>query len=160
MTQEELQQLVEKISLECFSLPFKHQAIFNTRLRSTGGRYHLNDHHLDFNHKMFQEIDEATKVGIIKHELCHYHLHRANKGYRHQDADFKKLLKKTGGLRYAPTLSSRKISKIERYQCQNCATDIYRKRKFDTKRYVCGKCHGKLVWKESMEQAENELSMI
>ncbi|MFF6058045.1 hypothetical protein V7G57_14645, partial [Enterococcus faecium] len=49
MTQEELQQLVEEISLKSFQLPFKHQAMFNPRLRTTGGRYHLNDHHLDFN---------------------------------------------------------------------------------------------------------------
>ncbi|EMP3376764.1 TPA: SprT family protein, partial [Enterococcus faecium] len=46
MTQEELQQLVEEISLKSFQLPFKHQAMFNPRLRTTGGRYHLNDHHL------------------------------------------------------------------------------------------------------------------
>lgn len=94
MTQEELQQLVEKISIESFHLPFRHRAVFNARLRSTGGRYHLSDHHLDFNLKMFKEVDEKTKIGIIKHELCHYHLHLRNKGYRHQDADFKNLLKK------------------------------------------------------------------
>ena len=47
MTQEELQQLVEEISLKSFQRPFKHQAMFNPRLRTTGGRYHLNDHHLD-----------------------------------------------------------------------------------------------------------------
>ncbi|EOH87405.1 SprT family protein [Enterococcus villorum] len=151
MTQEELQQLVEEISLTCFSMPFKHQAVFNKRLRSTGGRYHLTDHHLDFNFKMFQEVDEATRVGIIKHELCHYHLHLLKKGYRHQDADFKALLKKTGGLRYAPAVSSQKISKIEWYQCQECETNIYRKRKIDTKRYVCGKCRGKLSWQKTVK---------
>ena len=72
MTQEELQQLVEEISLKSFQLPFKHQAMFNPRLRTTGGRYHLNDHHLDFNAKLFEESDEETIAGIIKHELCHY----------------------------------------------------------------------------------------
>ena len=112
MTQEELQQLVEKISIESFHLPFRHRAVFNARLRSTGGRYHLSDHHLDFNLKMFKEVDEKTKIGIIKHELCHYHLHLGNKGYRHQDADFKNLLKKkTGGIRYAPRVSTNQVKK-------------------------------------------------
>ncbi|MEY8445263.1 SprT family protein [Enterococcus ratti] len=148
MTQEELQQLVENISLESFSLPFKHQAIFNPRLRTTGGRYHLTDHHLDFNPKMFREIDEAMRAGIIKHELCHYHLHLSNRGYRHKDAEFKTLLKKTGGLRYAPVISSEKASKIECYQCQNCSTTFYRKRKINTDRCVCGKCRGKLIRKQ------------
>ena len=32
-------------------------------------------------------------IGVIKHELCHYHLHIEGKGYRHRDADFKNLLK-------------------------------------------------------------------
>ncbi|PQD87790.1 SprT family protein, partial [Enterococcus faecium] len=32
MTQEELQQLVEEISLKSFQLPFKHQSMFNPRL--------------------------------------------------------------------------------------------------------------------------------
>ncbi|MBM1153119.1 SprT family protein [Enterococcus durans] len=154
MTQEELQQLVEKISIESFHLPFRHRAVFNARLRSTGGRYHLSDHHLDFNLKMFKEVDEKTKIGIIKHELCHYHLHLRNKGYRHQDADFKNLLKKTGGIRYAPRVSTNQVKKIECYECQNCSALIYRKRKINTERYICGKCHGKLVWKETKNVSE------
>lgn len=52
MTPFELQELVEKISLEFFDKPFQHKAVFNARLKTTGGRYHLNDHHLDFNPKM------------------------------------------------------------------------------------------------------------
>ena len=33
-------------------------------------------------------------ISIIKHELCHYHLHQEGKGYKHRDQDFKDLLKK------------------------------------------------------------------
>ncbi|WP_165006326.1 MULTISPECIES: SprT family protein [unclassified Enterococcus] len=149
MTPEELQELVEKISLESFRRPFCHQAVFNARLRTTGGRYHLEDHHLDFNPKMFAESDDQTIAGIIKHELCHYHLHLMGKGYRHRDADFKYLLKATGGIRYAPSLTTNRPKKVECYQCQKCHTLIYRKRKFDTTRYLCGSCRGKLTWVET-----------
>lgn len=41
MNEQELQKLVESISLKYFNKAFKHQAIFNTRLKTTGGRYHL-----------------------------------------------------------------------------------------------------------------------
>ncbi|MGX7162740.1 SprT family protein [Enterococcus massiliensis] len=140
MTQEELQQLVEKISLESFHRPFLHRALFNTRLRTTGGRYHLSDHHLDFNEKMFLSADKSTIVGIIKHELCHYHLHLQNKGYRHKDQDFKKLLAETGGSRYAPATVGKQLT----YQCQQCGQKIKRQRKINTQRYVCGRCRGKL----------------
>ncbi|PQC28501.1 SprT family protein [Enterococcus mundtii] len=149
MTQEELQQLVEEISLTSFQRPFMHQAMFNKRLKTTGGRYHLNDHHLDFNPTMFAVADQATIIGIIKHELCHYHLHLTGKGYRHRDSDFKQLLVKTGGLRYAPAIPSNRRQKIEGYQCQKCAEWIYRKRKINTDHYLCGRCRGRLVWQKT-----------
>lgn len=89
MTTKELQQLVEKVSLESFGKPFQHEAYFNGRLKTTGGRYHLSDHHLDFNPHLLAEFGVDTFIQIIKHELCHYHLHLAGKGYRHRDPEFK-----------------------------------------------------------------------
>ena len=44
LNQNELQTLVEETSLEYFRQPFNHQATFNNRLRTTGGRYHLGTH--------------------------------------------------------------------------------------------------------------------
>lgn len=146
MTQEELQALVEQISLEFFGKPFIHQAIFNPRLKTTGGRYHLTDHHLDFNPQMLV-FGKETFVAIIKHELCHYHLHLEGKGYQHKNREFKELLAKTGGSRYAPHVI--KEEKILIYQCQKCQRCIQRRRKVNTQRYVCGFCQGKLKWLET-----------
>lgn len=140
MTNEALQQLVEEISLKFFKRPFEHQAYFNNRLKSTGGRYHLNDHHLDFNPKLLQ-MEREVLIGIIKHELCHYHLHLLGQGFEHKDQSFKKLLAQVGGLRYTPRLQAVKY----RYQCQNCGQLYYRQRKMNLQRYCCGKCRGKLM---------------
>ncbi|HLQ40769.1 MAG TPA: SprT family protein [Tetragenococcus sp.] len=137
MTEEELQVLVERVSLKFFDRPFCHQAVFNRRLKTTGGRYHLYDHHLDFNPKMVA-CGRETLIGIIKHELCHYHLHLQHKGYQHKDRDFKQLLAQTGGLRYAPIITSSK--KFHSYRCSGCGQVFYRQRKIDLKRYVCAKC--------------------
>lgn len=82
MEQKVLQQLVEQISLEFFDRPFKHQATFNPRLRTTGGRYHLRSHDLDFNLQVLETFGMSEFIGVIKHELCHYHLHLANRGYQ------------------------------------------------------------------------------
>lgn len=84
--------------------------MFNNRLRTTGGRYHLETHE-----------------GVIKHELCHYHLHRGGKGYRHGDQEFKTLLQKVQGLRHTPSIEV-KQERILRwaYRCQGCQTVIYR----------------------------------
>lgn len=144
MDNKALQKLVEEISLEWFGRPFNHQAYFNNRLRTTGGRYHLDSHNLDFNPKVASEFPRETLVGIIKHELCHYHLHLAGLPYDHRSREFKTLLKQVGGLRYTP------ITKLEKekygrwqYQCQGCGQVIYRKRRFNTNRYVCRQCRGK-----------------
>lgn len=143
MTNKELQTVVEKISIEFFQQPFRHQAVFNRRLKTTGGRYHLADHHLDFNPLVYEKYGMEELIAVIKHELCHYHLHLAGKGYQHRDEDFKRLLAKTGGSRYAKPLAS--TSKSYSYRCKKCQGIVRRKRKINTSRFVCGKCHGKLV---------------
>lgn len=143
MTNEELQSVVQEISLQFFQQPFRHQAVFNRRLKTTGGRYHLADHHLDFNPLVYEKYGLEELIAVIKHELCHYHLHLAGKGYQHRDEDFKRLLAETGGSRYAKPLVS--ATKSYSYRCQKCQTIIRRKRKIDTSRFVCGKCRGRLV---------------
>lgn len=146
MTPKELQQLVEEVSLEFFQKPFVHQATFNARLKTTGGRYHLKDHHLDFNPRMLV-LEREEFIAIIKHELCHYHLHLEGKGYQHKDPEFKALLAQTGGSRFAPNLQ--KEVKLLVYQCQKCQRSVHRRRRINTQRYVCGYCQGRLQWKET-----------
>lgn len=84
MTDHDLQVLVEQLSQRYFLKPFNHQAVFNKRLRTTGGRYILQNHDIEINPKMMTEHDQETLEGVIKHELCHYHLHLAGAGYRHR----------------------------------------------------------------------------
>lgn len=148
MTNQELQALVEKISHDSFRQPFRHNARFNRRLKTTGGRYHLKSHDLDFNPILFKKYGEVELIKVIKHELCHYHLHLAGRGYQHKDMEFKQLLKKTGGSRFAPKLVA---VTFQVYQCQKCHQEIKRRRKIDTKRYVCGSCHGQLEFLKTIE---------
>lgn len=145
MTDRKLQELVETISLEAFGKKFRHKAYFNRRLKTTGGRYHLQSHDIDFNPKVFERYGEPELVNVIKHELCHYHLHLEGKGYQHKDADFKLLLKQTGGSRYVRPLVEQKPQSYHQYQCEKCQTLILRKRRINTQRFVCGKCRGKLI---------------
>lgn len=152
MNQTELQALVEKISRDCFGLPFQHQATFNNRLRTTGGRYHLKSHHLDFNLKILETFGADEFLGVIKHELCHYHLHLSDKGFQHKDEEFKQLLTEVGGSRFVKSLSKPKpVKKRILYQCQGCEQFIYRQRKVNTQKYVCGQCRGKLTHIEIQE---------
>jgi SprT-like protein len=153
MTDRELQQLVEKISLEDFKRPFTHKAIFNKKLRTTGGRYLLSSHNIEINRRYLDEIGMEEIKGIIKHELCHYHLHLQGKGYRHGDRDFKKLMAETNSPRFCSTLDSikRTVQPVKwLYVCGSCGLEYKRKRQIDTKKYVCGKCRGKIILKKSL----------
>lgn len=153
MNQTELQILVRKISRDCFGLPFQHQAVFNNRLRTTGGRYHLQSHNLDFNPKILEAFGADEFLGVIKHELCHYHLHLLGKGFQHKDKEFKQLLTKVGGSRFVKSLNTnaKPVRKRILYQCQGCSQFIYRQRKINTQKYVCGQCKGKLMYMDIRE---------
>lgn len=144
-----LQHCVEAISLEEFGRPFTHTARFNSRLRTTGGRYFLGDHRIEISPRHLEQLGMEVVEGIIRHELCHYHLHLEGRGYRHRDADFKALLKQVGGLRYTPPLpdTGEKKPRPDRYvlQCEGCGQKARRKKRMNPKRYCCGVCGGKLT---------------
>lgn len=100
-----LTDFVKAVSQEDFGKSFNHVAVWNTKLRSSGGRFFPADGHLDFNPKIYDTFGLDVFRKIVRHELCHYHLYFAGKGYKHADADFKDLLKAVDGLRYALPLT-------------------------------------------------------
>ncbi|WP_054023382.1 SprT family protein [Bacillus sp. FJAT-28004] len=151
MNNEALQQWVEHISITFFDRPFLHQATFNSRLKATGGRYFTRSHNIEISPHQLSAFGHEETEKIIKHELCHYHLHILKRGYQHRDIDFKKLLAQVGGSRYCQSLPERAQRKQQpfRYKlfCTKCGMEYLRKRKIDPAKYACGKCRGKLVLK-------------
>ncbi|WP_147535905.1 SprT family protein [Bacillus marasmi] len=149
MDNKKLQKLVEEISIKFFQKPFRHQALFNPRLRSTGGRYLLGSHNIEVNRTYFEQFGETELYGIIKHELCHYHLHLEGKGYQHRDPDFRQLLKQVEAPRFCSPLPNAKkakpVNRILVYACKTCSQVYKRKRAINTEKYVCGKCRGQLI---------------
>jgi SprT-like protein len=146
MDNQQLQQWIEQISLTSFGIPFKHKASFNSRLRSTGGRYFTKSHNIDISSLQLELHGKDEVEKIIKHELCHYHLHLARRGYQHRDPEFKQLLMQVGGTRFCSALPIAKRKEPYRYQlvCTSCQMEYLRKRKVNPNKYACGKCRGKL----------------
>ncbi|WP_010098091.1 SprT family protein [Ornithinibacillus scapharcae] len=144
LSEKELNELVNEISINYFNKPFTDKVKFNNRLRTTGGRYLPSKRVVELNPKYYLEADYEEFVGIIKHELCHYHLHIEGKGYKHADPEFKALLKKTGSPRHCKPLASN-LDKIKyRYECQQCNHIYKRARRVNIERYRCGICKGRL----------------
>ncbi len=141
MNEHELQNLTEEISRTSFHREFTHKITYNKRLRSSGGRYLLKTGNIEINPLVEQELGLEALIGVIKHELCHYHLHQSGGGYRHRDADFKRLLHQVGGSRFVERMKEPNFI----YECTACHHRYPRMRKMNTNRYVCGKCCGKLI---------------
>lgn len=145
MTDQQLQAWVEEISLRYFGRRFTHQARFNSRLRSTGGRYFTHTHDIEISRLQYDVHGPEEVEKIIKHELCHYHLHLQGKGYRHRDHDFKQLLKAVGGSRYCKETGARRVESYKyKLVCTACGIEYKRKRKVDPRKFVCGTCRGRL----------------
>ncbi|CAM4118579.1 SprT family protein [Staphylococcus schweitzeri] len=151
MNNETLQQMVEKLSEEKFGRKFQNQAYFNNKLRTTGGRYLLKSHDIEINPKQFEHYGTDAVVKIILHELCHYHLHIAGKGYQHKDQDFKHLSKQVGAPRFCNSTESYQKRANYEYYCTKCHTKYLRIRKVDTKRMRCGHCNGHLRLKKHLK---------
>lgn len=148
MHDEAVQQLVEQLSLKHFEKAFQHKAYFNPRLRTTGGRYLLESHYIELNRKSYELYGEKELIGIILHELCHYHLHIEGKGYKHRDHDFKELLQKVGAPTFCSALKQRVRTTRKAahyYECIQCHHLYERYRKIKLNAYVCGKCRGELI---------------
>ncbi len=141
MNEHELQNLTEEISRTSFHREFTHKITYNKRLRSSGVRYLLKTGNIEINPLVEQELGLEALIGVIKHELCHYHLHQTGGGYRHRDADFKRLLHQVGGSRFVERMKEPNFI----YECTACHHRYPRMRKMNTNRYVCGKCRGKLI---------------
>lgn len=154
MMNEELQQLIEDVSLNIFGKPFLHIARFNGRLRTTGGRYMLSDHSIEINPLVLDMHGTGELIGVIKHELCHYHLHIEGRGYRHRDVDFRELLKQTSSPRFCKPLAERKQKSLifHLYKCMACDLEYKRRRRMDVRKYRCGKCAGTIMDMQSVER--------
>ena len=69
MTDQQLQTLVEELSLRYFKRAFVHRAYFNRRLKTTGGRYLLTSHDVEINEKMLTEhgrpLSERSNMSYV-----------------------------------------------------------------------------------------------
>ena len=153
MTDEQAQQLVEQLSIKHFNRPFLHKAYFNSRLKTTGGRYMLNNHDIQLNKKSYEHFGINELRGIILHELCHYHLHIQGMGYQHRDADFKSLLKLVGAPRYCSSIEKPQQKEIKKliyvYQCMQCGQVYKRRKKMSVTKYCCSICKGKIIFQSN-----------
>lgn len=77
----------------------------------------MGTHNLEFNPKHVEKFGTEELDKIIKHELCHYHLHLMGKGYKHGDRDFRELLYAVGGTRFCKSVQEKEKSRVIAMYC-------------------------------------------
>ena len=108
----------------------------------------LRSHDIEVNPLVFEKYGMDELLGVIKHELCHYHLHIEGKGYQHRDTDFRELLKLTNSPRFCSTLVGRNVRKSKKrytFSLLQCFQLYQREIRLNTRKYRCGKCLGDLM---------------
>lgn len=152
VTTQDLYNLTIKISQESFEcLPgintnFKHRITFNSRLRTTAGRYLVRKGDIEINPHYYERYGLVELIDTIKHELVHYYLHQMGLPYQHKDKEFKALSSLVGCSRYAQPMREYKYV----YTCTVCSQLYHRVKRINTTRYRCGKCKGNLTLKNNL----------
>ncbi|MHB1419028.1 MAG: SprT family protein [Bacillota bacterium] len=143
MTEAELQSLVQWVSSTYFENDgvartktiFRHQAGWNLRLRTTGGRYLPSSGNLEFNPKQLAVNGMEELLGVIKHELVHYHLHQQGLPFGHGSPYFKDMLARVGGTRFCQPTGERSLSRQRyHYICATCGQTYERQRRVNTRK--------------------------
>lgn len=133
----DLQPLLQRLSLELFDKPFLGRVHFNSRLRTSAGRFLASSQTIEVNPAYVRANGEAGLIDTLKHELIHYHFPRAGHGpsFRAEAARVKcnRFCSPLPGT--APRL---------RYICRKCGLVYLRRRRVNVERMRCGKCRGKL----------------
>ena len=93
----------------------------------------LSNHSIEINPLVLEVHGTEELVGVIKHELCHYHLHIEGRGYRHRDADFRKFAKAHifPEVLQAPFERKQKLDSMCVYECLSCKLLYNRRRRMD-----------------------------
>lgn len=149
MTDNQLQRLTQRISINYFHKPFLYHCMFNPELYSTWGYYSLITHNICINPKILGDFNIKDLIETIKHELCHYHLDMAGyKGTPH-GWKFRRLNAKVGGASgwraiYCPAPKNAHAYRYY-YRCVECGQIYVWEKPIDTRKYGCGICGGRLI---------------
>lgn len=134
------------LSLKYFDKPYQSKVSFNNRLKKAAGRCFTNSGRIELATTYAKHVSEETLKKVILHELVHYHLDKLGYTEEGHGDKFKTLAKKVGAFRFAPAIDIKYYNHVE-VTCLDCGNHFSEFRAFDTSRYRCGHCDGRLVLK-------------
>lgn len=146
LDERKLNEYVRELSMEYFDKPYESKVSYNNRLKKVVGRCFVESGRIELATVYAKYSDDEEVKDTILHELVHYHLYREGYEHEHHGANFKALAKKVGASRYAKAVPIKYYNHVE-VTCEDCGHTFSQYKAFDTNRYVCGRCSGKLHYK-------------
>ncbi len=137
----DVEPLLQRLSLELFARPFLGRVRFNSRLRTSAGRFLASSQIIEVNPAYVRANGEASLIDTLKHELIHYHYPQGGHGPL-----FRGEAKRIGCNRFCSPLPGR--SPALRYACIDCGQEYLRRRRVNVRLMRCGKCRGILEARE------------
>lgn len=156
MTNEELQIHADKFLRNNFNLTLDIPIRISKRMKSKLGAFQIKyknnqiiSKEIVLSQSFILHNSNETILDVLYHECVHYALFIQNKPYRDSDAEFIKTLERLG---IAKTRTYKYKGASHLYECKKCNYQFSKKVKGYDKRYICGKCRGKFLYRGLINQ--------
>ncbi len=119
-TENELKEIASTFLKENYEISLKIPVIRNNRLRSTLGRYVINNKgeplRIELSGTLLTYGAKETIIGVLNHECIHYAFHKQGKPMHDGNPLFERALAK----HKAPSTKTLKVGKFYTYYCERC----------------------------------------
>jgi SprT-like protein len=152
-SKEIVEGLANKLSLHFWNHPCTIPVVWNGRLTSSMGRFIFSIKgkiripvKIELSKHAAQFINRDIFIGVMLHELCHYHLCRLGQPFDDHHPVFEKELARVGAI---STNTVQIPQKAFQLLCSKCNKSIGVRKRINTKNYRSACCKEKIIKKDT-----------
>lgn len=156
MNAQQLQNYAEDFLRKNFDLSLDVPLRISKRMKSKLGvfsiKYNRNEvlsSEIVLSYNFIINNDKDAVLDVLYHECVHYALYKKRLPFRDADPEFIHTLERLGISR---TRSYQYKGQSYLYECRKCRYQFSKNMKGYEKRYMCGKCHGKFVYRGTVQR--------
>lgn len=156
MNAQQLKSYAEDFLKEHFDLPLDVPLRISKRMKSKLGvfsiKYNKNEvlsSEIVLSYNFVINNDKNVILDVLYHECVHYALYKKRLPFRDSDPEFINTLERLGISR---TRSYKYKGQSYLYECRKCRYQFSKNMKGYEKRYMCGRCHGKFLYRGTVQR--------
>lgn len=147
-----LEEVAEDFLIENFDLTLDIPIRISNRMTSTFGSFvrtrnratgEIQSKEIVISSNLYNYHGYDKMIDTLKHECIHYALYTLDRPFKDGQAYFENTLKEHG---VSSTRTTAYKGKAHLYKCTSCDNSFKQRRRFNTDRYQCSHCKGKLEY--------------